>query len=485
LKARKKNKSKFFLQFCLFCESFPEVKAKLQSRTTRTTSGTAQVALRNKGSIFYKGNKSKTKAQAERLPIYHASEHDKVIDKLPSGMIGVMDFGDKKEFIPYSWFPIEYTRENKRGWTYRKPFVPKRVIGSGLKTCENVIALSQWKREIPTKQEEKETLAFLESVYTITEKNKKTKEETILSGMNAIDSMAKKIAFLQARFQSNGGIKRGEKITKGKDKGLLSSSFRNGDSLPVENQLIEEMEYCARFSILSDLLSQVIPTNELIFKRAKNAAERARHRAGREITCSDVERALMLKDKEWNKAFPGMEQKLIAQAQPERTEFLLGKDEKGGIVLTLKRGFARARKAIRARCEVKSGNNTGYASYMKQLREIASAIYNGDISRGLWRDDPARNLKLSRLEEVVKEGNIILLLRAGRSERGNAWPLQSELLRPMQAKNETRALVSWGILADEVREENLAIYPLARRILAKKSLAEEIASLADFFNLKA
>ena len=432
--------------------------------------------------FFSKGKKSdkieKENSQAEKQELFFTTEHEKNRD-LGRDFVGVFSMQGNEDLIPAKWFPLAYSGTGKIAWSYKKPFRAVAPIGTAFPKCGNVPSIP-WINPTPreTFKMQGKALAFLDSAYSITEKN-----GDVFSGATAIDRTAKKIAWLQGRFQRNGGKGKGEIITSGKDKGFFTIKMRDGNGLNVESELLENMELAARASLFANLLGGVIPSPEMLFRLAKNSAERERHNATREQTFADMEKAIQSKDKAFFTLYPGIETITSGQAQPEKTEFL---GLNAGIVQSLKTGFAKARRALVARASVQS-SNSAQADMRKQtqnLRVLCGEIYRGDITRGLWRDDSARNLKLARLAARVAEGNVILALQGGMSERGNKWPMQSPFPSCRKSTGK-RALVQWGILASEVREENLAVYPLAKRILAKRTLQENLADLQAHFSLKA
>lgn len=336
-------------------------------------------------------------------------------------------------------------------------------VGTAFPQCDNVPAVP-WKNPLTPSRAEQAQAARLLAGFQIGEE----------SGAVAVNSLAGKIAWLQARFQRNGGARRGEIIAKGKDKGRREIKMRDGDGKPVDQQLIDEMTAAARASILVDLLAGVQPEETMIFRRAKNAAERMRHTSTREHLFDDVEKAARAHDNAFFVLYPGQEKCLDYQPQPSALEFL--EEETNSQNAALLQIHLRARSAIRARYAVKSYPRKALDELndLRLLRQLIREIKAGEVRNGLWREDKQRKERLSNLRDRVKDGRAVLALRA--KPAAQAKP---------QARHRTQAarpLVTWGTAPAEVLEENLALYAEPRRILAaQKASRAELAGLAELF----
>jgi hypothetical protein len=334
-------------------------------------------------------------------------------------------------------------------------------VGTAFPQCDNVPNVP-WKNPLAPSKADQQQAERLLAGFQIGEE----------SGPEAVDALAGKIAWLQARFQRNGGARRGEIISKGKDKGMRELKMRDGDGKPVDQQLIDEMTSAARASILADLLAGVQPDETMLFRRAKNAAERMRHTSTREQLFDDVEKAARAKDKAFFVLYPGQEKCLDYQPQPGAAEFI----EEGSQNAALLKCHIRARSAIKARFAVKSypRKRLDELNDLRFLRKLIREIKAGAVRAGLWREDKQRNERLANLRERVAEGQALIALRTHPSDRPTA---------PARARTQAiRSTVTWGTAPDEVLEENLAIYAEPVRILARQRASRsELAGLAELF----
>jgi hypothetical protein len=319
-----------------------------------------------------------------------------------------------------------------------------------------------WENPIAPSKEEQAQASRILAGFTIGDE----------TGAQAVDSLSGKIAWLQARFQRNGGARKGEIITKGKDKGLHKIKMRDGDGKPVDQQLIDEMTAAARASILCDLLAGVQPDETMIFRRAKNAAEKMRRTTTREQLFDDVEKAARAHDKAFFTLYPGQEKCLDYQPQPGPAEFL----KEGSLNAVLLACHIRTRAAIRARYAVKtySRKSLDELNDLRFIRQLIREIKSGSVRSGLWREDKQRNEHLANIRDRIAEGRFLMSLR------------EKPAPRPAPARDQARAqapaIVTWGTEPAEVLEENLALYAEPRRILDKqKANREALASLAELF----